>query len=182
MLFRDLHRKVLGRFDFVPCRSDKNFLWNRTQPFWSMKRAYRTQLQTCTICRFYPENFILCIMCLCVKIRKGSRYFRILDSYIEDRFLISEAQVLPRGSLCGICCRQVFVAVMFLSEYHRSCRSTTDLVPSTTDRIRVHSILSEYHCSCPSTSDLVRVPQFLSEYIWSCPSTIVLVRVQLFLP
>jgi hypothetical protein len=112
-------------------------------------------------------------VCLCVKIRKGSRYFHILDSYIEDRFLISEPRVLSRGSLCGICCRQVFVAVMFLSEYHWSC-------PSTTDFIREHPILSEYHGSCPSTY-LVRVPLFLSEYIWSCPSTIVLALVPLFL-
>jgi len=50
--------KFLGGFEFVPCRSGKKFLWNWTQPFWSLKRAYRTQLQTCIICRFYPEKFI----------------------------------------------------------------------------------------------------------------------------
>ena len=145
------------------------FILSNSAFFCSLKRAYRTQLQTCIICRFYPENFILYSVCLCVKIQKGNRYFRILHSYVENGFLISEARILSRRRTCGLCGRQVFVAVMFLSEYHWSCLSTTVLV-------RVHLILlSEYHCSCPSTSDLVRVPLFLSEYHWSRPSTAVFV-------
>ena len=153
---RDLNRRFLSRFDFVPCRSDKNFLWNLNQTFWSLFEKYHCSC---------PSTIFLVRVVLFV-----SEYHWSWPStavLVRVPLFLSEYHWSCSSTI-------VLARVLFLSEYNWSCPSTIVLV-------RVPLFLSEYHCSCPNTAVLVRVPLFLSEYHCSCPGTIVLVRLPLFL-